>query len=41
VTLGAIREYLKNNETQLKEVVICARDTREIKPFQTVLESLS
>jgi len=41
VTLGAIGEYLKNNRTKLKEVVICVRDTREIKPFQTVLESLS
>jgi len=41
VTLGAIREYLANGQTTLKEVLICARDTREIKPFQTVLESFS
>jgi O-acetyl-ADP-ribose deacetylase (regulator of RNase III) len=41
VTLGAIQEYLKHNRTNLKEVILCARDTREIKPFQTVLESLS
>ena len=41
VTLGAIREYLTNGRTKLKEVVICARDTRDVKPFQTVLESLS
>jgi O-acetyl-ADP-ribose deacetylase (regulator of RNase III) len=41
VTLGAIGEYLKNDRTKIKEVVICTRDPREIKPFQTVLESLS
>jgi O-acetyl-ADP-ribose deacetylase len=41
VTLGAIREYLTNGHTKLKEVVICARDTRDVKPFQAVLESFS
>jgi O-acetyl-ADP-ribose deacetylase (regulator of RNase III) len=41
VTLGAIREYLANGHTKLKEVVICARDTRDVKPFQAVLESFS
>jgi O-acetyl-ADP-ribose deacetylase (regulator of RNase III) len=40
VTLGAIRDHLKG-QTKLREVVICVRDTREFKPFQAVLESLS
>jgi O-acetyl-ADP-ribose deacetylase (regulator of RNase III) len=40
VTLGAIREFLAG-KTKIEEVIICARDTREIKPFQTVLEALS
>lgn len=40
VTLNAIREHLSGG-SGLEEVIICARDTREIKPFQTVLESLS
>jgi O-acetyl-ADP-ribose deacetylase (regulator of RNase III) len=40
VMLTTIKEHLAG-QTKLKEVVICARDTREIKPFQTVLESLA
>ncbi|MBI5526302.1 MAG: macro domain-containing protein [Deltaproteobacteria bacterium] len=40
VMLAAIRDHLAG-QTKLKEVLICARDTREMKPFQTVLETLS
>jgi O-acetyl-ADP-ribose deacetylase (regulator of RNase III) len=40
VTLNAIREHLKGT-SGLEEVIICARDAREFKPFQAVLESLS
>ncbi len=39
-TLGTIKDYLAG-ETKLKEVVVFAMDSRELKPFQTELGALS
>lgn len=36
VTLGAIREYL-SGETEIREVLVCARDNREYRPFRDLL----
>ncbi|MBI5499115.1 MAG: macro domain-containing protein [Deltaproteobacteria bacterium] len=38
VTLGVIREHLAG-ATKLEEVILCAKDTREIGPFKAVLDS--
>jgi O-acetyl-ADP-ribose deacetylase (regulator of RNase III) len=40
VTTETITEYLKN-ETEIKDVVICASDTREYKPLHEQLKKLS
>jgi O-acetyl-ADP-ribose deacetylase (regulator of RNase III) len=39
VMLQTIRECL-NGKTQLEEVIICMRDTREVKPFSNQLEAM-
>jgi O-acetyl-ADP-ribose deacetylase (regulator of RNase III) len=40
VTLEAIKAHLQG-ETQVKEVLVVALDSREFKPFQTQLEALA
>lgn len=39
VMLSSIREHL-NGKTQIEEVIVCARDTRELKPFSKQLEAV-
>jgi len=39
VMLESLREYLQG-KTQIQEVLLCARDTRELKPFGKQLESI-
>jgi len=39
VMLQTLKEHL-NGKSQLEEVIICARDTREVKPFSSQLEAL-
>jgi O-acetyl-ADP-ribose deacetylase (regulator of RNase III) len=39
VTIETIAEYLKNG-TEIQDVVICAMDTREYKPFEEQLKTL-
>jgi O-acetyl-ADP-ribose deacetylase len=39
ITLGAVREFL-GNASELKEVVFCLRDSRELKVFQEYLEKM-
>jgi len=40
IMLGVLKEYLAG-ATKLESVVICVRDNRDVKPFQTMLDSLS
>jgi O-acetyl-ADP-ribose deacetylase (regulator of RNase III) len=40
ITVDTIQEYLQN-ETQIREVVLCANDNREYRAFQAYLEKLS
>ncbi len=39
-TLGAIAECATQGKTTLEEVILCVRDPRELKPFQSALEKL-
>jgi O-acetyl-ADP-ribose deacetylase (regulator of RNase III) len=39
VSLGAIAEYL-SGDTGIAEVIVCLKDSREYKPFQTHLQNL-
>lgn len=39
VMFQTLKEHL-NGKSQLEEVIICARDTREVKPFSSQLEAL-
>lgn len=38
ITVGAVQEYLAG-ETGIREVVLCARDGREFRPFRARLEA--
>ncbi|MEW6442618.1 MAG: macro domain-containing protein [bacterium] len=40
VMVQTIREHLMNGNSGLEEVIICARDTREVKPFSKQIEAL-
>jgi O-acetyl-ADP-ribose deacetylase (regulator of RNase III) len=40
ITVDTIRDYLQN-QTELREVVLCANDNREHQPFQAYLGKLS
>ena len=40
VTLNTVKEYLEGN-TNIKEVIFCANDNREFKPFRAQLASLN
>ena len=39
VTMGAVREFLEK-AVELKEVVFCLRDSRELKVFQEHLQKM-
>jgi O-acetyl-ADP-ribose deacetylase (regulator of RNase III) len=39
VTLSAIQQYL-SGKTRIGEIVLCVRDPRELKPFETALKAL-
>jgi O-acetyl-ADP-ribose deacetylase (regulator of RNase III) len=40
ITLGTIKEYLEG-DTKLQEVIVVANDSREYKPFEARLQTLS
>lgn len=38
-TLGAVKKYLEN-PTELREIIFCLKDSRELKPFQDQIKKL-